>query len=101
MTSLKQYDLYLGHNHPQYPGNPITSREILRFIRGQTLLSCYTLIKAQGAWDNEIEDTTILRIIEAEDYAPVAREIARNYKHAFSQQAVLLTITNLNESVLI
>ena len=95
----KQYDLYLGHNVPEANDWPVTDDELDEFLLCEVPLEGYTLIKAQGSWNGEREETTILRIIGA-DLGNTVRGIGRAYKARFGQEAVYLTVTDVEGELL-
>ena len=111
----KQYDLYLGHNVPERNDWPVTDDELnefLRLIRGdapsiisefllrEVPLESYTLIKAQGTWRDEREETTILRVIGEDKDLNIMRTIGKAYKARFGQEAVYLTVTDVEGELL-
>jgi hypothetical protein len=95
---MKQFDLYLGHDIPG--GGVVTDENLLDFLRYETLLECFTLIEARGAWNGTMEDTTILRIIAPAPFIHNVRQVARSYKSAFNQEAVLLTVTDIESETI-
>ena len=97
---MRQYDLYLGHNVPGANDWPVTDDELNEFLMCEVPLEGYTLIKAQGVWNGEREDTTILRVISYGNDLEIVRAIGRAYKTRFGQEAVYLTVTDVEGELL-
>jgi hypothetical protein len=111
---MKLVSLYLGRNIPESHHadfgpqvSPEAFRAFLNVNVSPSFPAGYTVIQGQGAWrdaatGNTIsEDTTILQFVVEGKVIPEIREIAKDYKACFYQDAVLMTVVDLASADLI
>lgn len=86
---MLRYRLYLGHEW--HNGCRIPDALFENFMQWvDEKLSAYTTYDAEGVWQREHEQTTILEAV-LNDTTDLAYQVAREYKDMFDQEAVLLT----------
>lgn len=111
------YKLYVGtgrqlpdaYRHPrtdQYPH--LVGKPNLEHIEASIVFSLdardiagATLVRGRGVWAGEIEDTTIVEVLDFDGtLGDKVRGVAASLKHKFSQDAVLLTSQEVTASLL-
>ena len=84
-------------------GEPVTEREFTEFLTDTVskTLSAFTVVAANGYWQSESEESSVIEWVDSTDEgeAEVAR-IAIAYKHRFNQDAVLVTASELEASLI-
>ena len=91
------YRLYLGKNVPAlgqlaYGGDQVTNEDFNDFIEyASTKLEGFTVLEAEGLWANEHEDTVVIEVIDGDGLDDNIKEVGKEYKELFHQEAVLYT----------
>lgn len=90
----RNFMLYLGMSIPlSAGGGTVTVNALQSFLDAEVSprVQVFTIIKAEGFWEGETEQTVVLEVISDANNAYVAvQEIAEAYKRYFKQQAVLV-----------